>query len=1088
MKKRNWCERLGQGILCLVLFWIFSLSASAASFGKLGEFEEDLYLSYSGYQGGNWTSPDSLYYYEEGGDLCAVNVDEGNLKVLTFDSDGSLKNVRNISLPLPKFGGYYHGSDGNHYVAVGQNNPQELEDLVVCKILKFNSSWNLIGTADIPGGISNSFQGIYEIFSCSQARMTLAGQYLICHTGRTMFVHDDGLHHQSDITFVVDTRTMKLAENYSQPYSSHSFAQFVQTDGERVYFLNHGDAYPRAVELEIFTNYMTEHALEKDVTLFSLMGDIGDNYTGTTVNGFELGSQGHLVTGISVPHGNAVGGVTGFEGLKKNLYLIVVSPDGSSTKFRWLTEYTDQDDITVREPRLLKVSDDRFVILFQEERNGYPVLRYLLVDSAGNILAKRNYLGLGWEARTTPIYDSGKIMWLAKGENGFWHWEYIPYLEQSGSGIETLGKNYYFSSEQNSAALPEISYNPDEGEEISFQISDETSFQISNGKLFFSGETSAAAELTFSNGSESVTIPCMGVIMEKVVLREGETQNCVPEILSGEKLTFSVKNPAVASISKEGIVTGLSQGITVGTVKIGEASLDFRIYVRKEQNQEISDEGEISSNYVTEKDYSGGVYTGMTIGSTYRVSYDLSNSNIKERYQQNGSFILYLDEDWLLNEEYRNYHLEGETDFAEFGLADGQYTIWIMATLKDQPGRYQGIRTVTLRWKHGVVSLVDTVDLSDSRVMISQVPDMEYTGEQLEPGVTVTYQGKTLVEGRDYQLYYYNNVRPGEAEIYISGKGSFTGYRSVYFQILAQDEEEETEGSGGDTSGGQDSGGTGGEISGGIGQGDDGQGDDGQGGSGQGDNGQGDSAPEDGTSGENNPGNLPSDENQNGGENSGDISSGGNGQDGGSQNGESSISVDFRKRQVQSFRSYKSSATAVYLKWSRVPEAQRYVISGRVYGRGKYVTVKTLTRGTAVSTKITRLKKGAAIKSGTAYQFRITAQKKINGKWVSSKTASLTVRTSPKVPVITGVSSGKRTLKVRWRKVSGADGYQIYLSQRSRSGFKRAATLKRGSTVSKTLKRLKSGKRYYVKIRSFKKVRGKTVYSSFSKVKRIRVK
>lgn len=1083
MIKRNWCGRLGQGILCLVLFWIFSLSVSAATFGKLGEFEEDLYLSYSGYQGGNWTSPDSLYYYEEGKDLCAVNVDEGNLKVLTFDSDGSLKNVRNISLPLPKFGGYYHGSDGNHYVAVGQNNPQELEDLVVCKILKFNASWNLIGTADIPGGISNSFQGIYEIFSCSQARMTLAGQYLICHTGRTMFVHEDGLHHQSDITFVVDTRTMKLVENYSQPYSSHSFAQFVQTDGERVYFLNHGDAYPRAVELEIFTNYMTEHASEKDVTLFSLMGDIGDNYTGTTVNGFELGSQGHLVTGISVPHRNAVGGVTGFEGLKKNLYLIVVSPDGSSTKFRWLTEYTDQDDITVREPRLLKVSDDRFVILFQEERNGYPVLRYLLVDSAGNILAKQNYLGLGWEARTTPIYDSGKIMWLAKGDNDLWHWEYIPYLEQSGSGIEAIGKHYYFSNEQNSAELPAISYNPDEGEEISFQISDETSFQISNGKLFFSGETSAAAELTFSNGTESITTPCTGVIMEKIILREGETQSCVPEILAGENLTFSVKDPSVASISKEGIVTGLSQGITVGTVKIGEASLDFRIYVRREQNQEISDEGEISSNYATEKDYNGGVYTGMTIGSTYRVSYDLSNADIKERYQQNGSFILYLDGTWLLNEEYRNYHLEGETDFAKLGLADGQYNIWIMATLTDQPGRYQGIRTVTLRWKNGVVSLVDTVNLSDSRVTVSQVPDMQYTGEQLKPGITVAYQGKTLVEGRDYQLYYYNNVRPGEAEIYISGKGSFTGYRSVYFQILAQDEEEETEGSGGDTSGDQDSGGTGGEISGGIGQGDNGQGD-----SGQGNNGQGDSAPEDGTPGGNNPGALPPDKNQNEGENSGAISSGGSGQDGGSQSGNTIVNADFRKRQVQSFHSYKSSATAVYLKWSRVPEAQRYVISGRVYGRGKYVTVKTLTRGTAVSTKITRLKKGAAIKSGTAYQFRVTAQKKVNGKWVSSKTASLIVRTLPKAPVITGVSFGKKTIKVKWRKVTGANGYQIYLSQKSKSGFRRVATLKRGSTVSKTLKRLKSGKRYYVKIRSFKQVRGKTVYSSFSRVKRIRVK
>lgn len=995
MKKRNWCGRIGQGILCLVLFWMFSMPVSAESFGSLVPIGEEIYAFGSGYGGDGSSycvSPGSIYYYESAaGELCTVNVCNGNLKVLVFEEDGRVKNIRSISLPLPQFGGYYHGSDGNHYVAVGQNNPQELENLVVCKILKFNSSWTLLGTADIPGRIANSSDDIYGIFSCSQARMTLYGNYLICYTGRTMFVHDDGLHHQSDITFVIDTRTMTLADHYSQPYNSHSFAQFVQTDGKRVYFLSHGDAYPRAVQLSVFDNYMTENTGRREEELFSLMGGVGETYTGTTVNGFELGSRGNLVTGISVPHGNAVEGTTGYKDLKKNLYLIVTSQDGSNASFRWLTEYTAQDNVIVGEPRLLKLSGDRFAILFQETRNGYPILRYLLVDSQGTVLAKRNYIGLDYEAKADPIYHSGKILWMAQGEDDRWRWEYIPYTEQSGSGVESATETFIFSQDQNSRNLPVLSYDPDKGANISFQISDGDNFEISNGKVFFKGSSGAAAELTFSNGSETVTIPCIGVIMNRIVLREGETMDCVPALFKGQTMEFSVENPAVASISKEGIVTGLSQGITRGTMEVGEASLDFRIYVRKELNQEITEEGEISSNYMTEEDYGGGIYTGITIGSTYRISYDLSNSSIKENYQQNGRFILSLDSGNLLNEEYRNYRLEGETDFAELGLADGQYNIWIMATLKDQPGRYRGIRTVTLNWRNGVVSMADTVNLSDSRVAVSQIPDMKYTGEYLEPDITITYRGKKLVKGRDYQVSYENNLHPGEADIFISGMGSFTGYRMVNFQILKA-------------------------------------------------------------------------------------------------SGSSSQSADFRKRQVQGFRSYKSSATAVYLKWSRIPVAQRYVISARIYGKGKYVTVKTLNRGTAVSAKITRLKKGATIKSGTAYQFRITAQKKINGKWVSSKTASLIVRTSPKTPVLTGVSSGKKTIKVKWRKVTGANGYQIYLSQKSKSGFKRAATLKKGSTVSKTLKKLKSGKRYYVKIRSFKKVRGRTVYSSFSKVKGIRVK
>lgn len=58
----------------------------------------------------------------------------------------------------------------------------------------------------------------------------------------------EGIHHQSNITFVINTQDMTLI-NSDMPYCSHSFNQFVVNDGSHVYFLDHGDACYRGLIL-----------------------------------------------------------------------------------------------------------------------------------------------------------------------------------------------------------------------------------------------------------------------------------------------------------------------------------------------------------------------------------------------------------------------------------------------------------------------------------------------------------------------------------------------------------------------------------------------------------------------------------------------------------------------------------------------------------------------------------------------------------------------------------------------------------------------------------------------------------------------
>jgi Rieske Fe-S protein len=83
--------------------------------------------------------------------------------------------------------------------------------------------------------------------------------------------------------------------------------------------------------------------------------------------------------------------------------------------------------------------------------------------------------------------------------------------------------------------------------------------------------------------------------------------------------------------------------------------------------------------------------------------------------------------------------------------------------------------------------------------------------------------------------------------------------------------------------------------------------------------------------------------------------------------------------------------------------------------------------------------------------------------------------------------SRKGSIKVSWAKVSDASGYELQYSTSSK--FKGAKTKKISKAkTTYTLKKLKSGKIYRVRIRAYKIAEGKKVYGSYSKVRKVRVK
>lgn len=115
---------------------------------------------------------------------------------------------------------------------------------------------------------------------------------------------------------------------------------------------------------------------------------------------------------------------------------------------------------------------------------------------------------------------------------------------------------------------------------------------------------------------------------------------------------------------------------------------------------------------------------------------------------------------------------------------------------------------------------------------------------------------------------------------------------------------------------------------------------------------------------------------------------------------------------------------------------------------------------------------------------------KVTFKGEYKGTYTRTFKIIPKGTKFKSVKAGKKSLKAKWAKQkTQTTGYQIqYTTDKKFKKSVKTTTLTKNKYISKTIKKLKKHKRYYVRIRTYKKV-GKTTYpSAWSKVKSVKVK
>lgn len=119
------------------------------------------------------------------------------------------------------------------------------------------------------------------------------------------------------------------------------------------------------------------------------------------------------------------------------------------------------------------------------------------------------------------------------------------------------------------------------------------------------------------------------------------------------------------------------------------------------------------------------------------------------------------------------YSSDGDTYTREipYFTDAGEYTVYCKVSKEGNSDTY----------KSGKVT-IEKKQLEDS--MIADISDMQYTGEQIKPDITVTDGSPSIITKNDYDISYGDNVNVKDGgSVTITGKGNYTGTAKATFKI-----------------------------------------------------------------------------------------------------------------------------------------------------------------------------------------------------------------------------------------------------------------------------------------------------------------
>ena len=184
-----------------------------------------------------------------------------------------------------------------------------------------------------------------------------------------------------------------------------------------------------------------------------------------------------------------------------------------------------------------------------------------------------------------------------------------------------------------------------------------------------------------------------------------------------------------------------------------------------------------------------------------------------------------------------------------------------------------------------------------------------------------------------------------------------------------------------------------------------------------------------------------------------------------------------------SIKTAQSTAKGVKLTWNRAANGTGYIVYRSVNGSSfrRYKTINSLS--------IISMVDGGAKKSGTKYAYKIYVYKSVNGKVYNSAASAVKLTYYMAAPAWKSLTNpSARAMTVKYGRASGATGYQIQYATSSTFKGAKTANIAGAKNVTKTVKGLAKNKRYYVRVRSYRKSGRVTYYSAWSTTKNVVIK
>ena len=485
-----------------------------------------------------------------------------------------------------------------------------------------------------------------------------------------------------------------------------------------------------------------------------------------------------------------------------------------------------------------------------------------------------------------------------------------------------------------------------------------------------------------------------------VTIVAGQSKNIgASSSTSGAVLTYKSTTPSICTVDKNGNVTALRTGtgyvtITASANGYDSVSKDVKIVVSK-------------------KSLNNGLLTLSETSYVYDGTYKKPAATVTF-----GGKVLQEGKDYTIS--YRNNLNVGVTTVIATGMGD--YTGYTSKNF-----------TITKRAMAG-----GTVSVASS---------VSFTGSNITPSVTVKVAGRTLTSGTDYTVSYSNNKNVGTSNVYVYGKGNYSGSLSAKFDIVPakqQIQKLETKYKGFYIDWAQKGSATGYDIEYSV------------------------NSNMSGAVSKHLTANKPDTLTVSG------------------------LSGD--KTYYVRVRSYTNVNGKVYYgAWSDVKSiktANNDITKATVSG----ISTKAFT-GKAITQNVTVKVGNTVLKNGTDYTVSYSNNKKvgkatvkITGKGKYGGVITKTFKIKPAKQEIQKLTAKSKAFFVDWAQKGSATGYEIQYATNSKFTSAKKVTITNNKTDKTTVSKLSANKKYYVRVRSYTTVGGTKYYGAWSAVKNVTTK